>query len=52
MNQQRLDEKELQKLLDLAKIAEQKLNQSSEGLTALAQKWQQKVKEATVQKLD
>lgn len=40
MTQQQLDENKLLELLELAKIAEQKMRKSSEGLTALAEKWQ------------
>lgn len=40
MTQQQLDENKLLELLELARIAEQKMRKSSEGLTALAEKWQ------------
>ncbi|MDV2991179.1 MAG: hypothetical protein N4J56_000833 [Chroococcidiopsis sp. SAG 2025] len=39
-----LDKNQLKELLELASIAEQKMRESSEGLTALAQKWQDKAK--------
>ncbi|MGL4623161.1 hypothetical protein [Chroococcidiopsis sp.] len=37
-----LDENQLKQLLELASIAEQKMRESSEGLTALLEKWQDK----------
>lgn len=39
MTEQQLDEKKLLEILELAKIAEQKMRKSTEGLTALAEKW-------------
>lgn len=44
MMEKRLDENKLIELLKLASKAEQKMRESSEGLTALAEKWQDKVK--------
>ncbi|MFB2921724.1 hypothetical protein [Aerosakkonema funiforme] len=47
------DEKELQEILELAKEAEQKLREMTGGLTALAEKWQQRAEDkiaAVVQK--
>jgi hypothetical protein len=41
---QQLDEKKLLELLELARVAEQKMEQSNEGLTALAEKWQRRAK--------
>jgi hypothetical protein len=40
MTQPQLDENKLLELLELARTAEQKMRKSSEGLTALAEKWQ------------
>ncbi|MBD2309193.1 hypothetical protein H6G17_27420 [Chroococcidiopsis sp. FACHB-1243] len=40
-----LDKNQLKELLELASIAEQKMRESSEGLTALAEKWQDKAKD-------
>jgi hypothetical protein len=44
MTEKQLDENQLRELLELASIAEQKMRESSEELTALAQKWQDKAK--------
>ena len=44
MSQKQLDENKLLELLELAKIAEQKMRESNEGLTALAEKWQSRAK--------
>lgn len=44
MRQKQLDENKLLELLELAKIAEQKMRESNEGLTALAEKWQSRAK--------
>ncbi|WP_181280535.1 hypothetical protein [Aphanothece hegewaldii] len=41
---QQLDENQLLELLELAKIAEQKMRESSKNLTTLAEKWQEKSK--------
>jgi len=40
MTSQQEDESKLLELLELARSAEQKMRKSSEGLTALAEKWQ------------
>lgn len=40
MTQKVLDEKELLEILELAKIAEQKMREASEMATAMAQKYQ------------
>lgn len=50
MKQQSLDEKQLQELLELARVAEQNMKQSSEGLAALAEKWQHRTKAAIAAK--
>ena len=42
------DDKELQEILELAKEAEQKLREMSRGLTALAERWQQRTEDKTV----
>jgi hypothetical protein len=39
---QQLDENQLLELLELAKIAEQKMIESSSNLTTLAEKWHKK----------
>ena len=44
MTEKHLDENQLRELLELASVAKQKMRESSEGLTALAQKWQDKAK--------
>lgn len=44
MTEKYLDENQLRELLELASIAEQKMRESSEGLTALANKLQDKAK--------
>lgn len=44
MKEKQLDENQLREILKLASIAEQKMRESSEGLTALAEKWQDKAK--------
>ena len=41
---QQLDEKKLLELLEVARVAEQKMRQSNEKLTALAEKWQHRAK--------
>ena len=47
MKEKQLDENQLREILKLASIAEQKMRESSEGLTALLEEWQDK---AQVQK--
>ena len=44
LSQKQLDENKLLELLELAKIADQKMRESNEGLTALAEKWQSRAK--------
>jgi len=39
MTERQLDENQLRELLEFASIAEQKIRESSEGLTALVEKW-------------
>lgn len=47
---QQLNEKKLLELLEFAKVAEQKMRQSNEGLTALAEKWQHRAKKLNTRK--
>jgi len=44
MTEKQLDENQLRDILKLASIAEQKMRESSERLTALAEQWQNKAK--------
>ena len=48
---QQLDEKKLLELLELGRVAEQKMKQSNEGLTALAEKWQHRAKKLNARKI-